>query len=135
VFRPGEVLLRLMNATYIGDSHRQMGSEDIDIPFEGVLIVTDQRLTLAILVGLVSKRWSVHKSIELASVKGTEVRSGYRKNYLGVYMSGDRVSYTEAWMEFFETDLNTLKRGRAIDLSFAQQVINDAIGRNRSKMG
>jgi hypothetical protein len=124
-----------MNATYIGDSRRQLGSEDIDMPFEGVLIITDQRLSLAVLVGLMSKRWSVHKSIELSNVKGTEVRAGYRKNYLGVYMTSNRVTYTEAWMEFFETDLNTLKRGRAIDLSFAQQVINDAMRRNGSRIG
>lgn len=124
-----------MNVTYIGDSRRQLGSEDIEMPFEGVLIITDQRLSLAMLVGLMSKRWSVHKSIELSNVQGTEVRAGYRKNYLGVYMTSNRVTYTEAWMEFFETDLNTLKRGRPVDLAFAQQVINDAIRRNGSRIG
>jgi len=109
-----------------------LGSEDIEMPFEGVLIITDQRLSLAVLVGLMNKRWSVHKSIELASVIGTEVRAGYRKNYLGVCVTSNRVTYTEAWMEFFETDLNTLKRGMPVDLTFAQQVINDALARRRS---
>jgi hypothetical protein len=119
-----------MNATYIGDPRNQGGGEDdTDMSFSGVLIITDQRLSLAVLVGLMTKRWSVHKTVELSNVKGTEIRYGFRKNYLGIYTTSYRVTYTEAWKEFYETDLNTLKRGRPIDLAFAQQVINDALAR------
>jgi len=119
-----------MNATYIGDPRNQGGGEDdTDMSFSGVLIITDQRLSLAVLVGLMTKRWSVHKTVELSNVKGTEIRYGFRKNYLGINTTSYRVTYTEAWKEFYETDLNTLKRGRPVDLAFAQQVINDALAR------
>jgi hypothetical protein len=133
IFRPGETLLRLLNATYIGDPRSQRGGEDDnDMSFSGVLIITDQRLSLAVLVGLMNKRWSVHKSIELSNVKGTEVRSGFRKNYLCIYTTSNRVTYTEAWKEFYETDQGTLKRGRPVDLAFAQQIINGALARRGS---
>gem|GEM_PF-6782053 len=70
ILRPGELLLRLMYVTYIGDPRSQGGCEDnMDMSYSGVLIVTDQSLSLAVLTGLMNKRWSVHKNIELANVK------------------------------------------------------------------
>jgi hypothetical protein len=135
ILRPGEVLLRLMNATFIGDPRNLSGGEDNnDMSFSGVLIITDQRLSLAVLMGLMNKRWILHKNIELSNVKGTEVHSWFRKNYLCIYTISNSVTYTESWNEFYETDLNTLKRGRSLDLAFAQQAISDALARRGTGM-
>jgi len=130
VLRPGELLVRIMRATSLGDPRKKGKDGDDDLSTSGLLIITNQRLTLAVPVGLMTKHWSVHQTIELATVKGTEVKAGFRKDYLCVYHTGYGMTYTDAYKDFYEIDLASLKGTAPLQLGFAQQMINEALARS-----
>jgi hypothetical protein len=131
VMRPGELLVSIMKTTSLGDPKRKGSDEDDDMSTSGLLIITSQRLALAVLVGLLSKRWSVHQTIELSTVRGTEVKRGFRKNYLCVYHMNYGATYTDAYKDFYDIDPATLKGGSPLQLDFAQQMIDQALAHGR----